>query len=109
MTDLVWRPEPGPADYQAAADFLALFYVESSVDSLRLRLERAALTAFLPGEILRAARLDPPRLPPQQAERPLSPVLLVRNSVALMIAAGLPAVHAAYFFEPGAKIPAKIV
>lgn len=121
-TTALWRDEPAPHDYPAAASYLSLLADEPLVDELVEDLKRAPITTHKAKDILRSAKLE--LLPMSNPHvigdlrkiaqgAKLSPVLLVRgdfrNGVALQIADGYHRVCASYHLDENTDIPARII
>ncbi len=118
----LWQTRPDPHDYPAAADYLALLLPPAQVKRVVAALRRAPTVRQKAKDLERASRL--PILPKDnvhvaqdlkkvRAGRALSPLLLVRGSLAegvpLTIADGYHRMCASYYLDEDAEIPCRIV
>jgi hypothetical protein len=122
MVKELWKNEPDPHDFPAAADYLSLLLPEAAVIATIKAMGKAQITQRKAKDLLRASRL-----PILQADNVhvrndlgkiangvlLSPVLLVRGSLAngwpLQIADGYHRVCASFHTAEDANIPCLIV
>src|SRR6476620_3651907 len=121
MLSIVWKEEPDQHDYPAAASYLSLVAESAVVERTVKELQAATLDHFKAKDMLRSSRL--PLLPADdqhvaadlakvQAGKRLSPVLLVRGSLArdvpMQIADGYHRVCASYHLGENNDIPCRI-
>jgi hypothetical protein len=118
--EIKWLSEPEEHDYKAALSYLALLYDKRTATTYVDKLKRASVLEFKAKDIFRASGLsllgisnshvekDQKKI---QAGRKLSPLLLVRDSVAgkVVIADGYHRLCAVYSYDEDAVIPCKIV
>jgi hypothetical protein len=117
-----WTNEPEDHDYPAAEDYLSLVVSPAAAHSLAQKLRSAELEHRKAKDLLRASEL--PLLPADNVHvakdldkvrkgHPLSPVLLVRGSVAahvpLTVADGYHRICASYSIDEDADIPCRLV
>ena len=113
-----WKAEPDQHDYPAAAAYLSLLAEPELVKQVVAELQAAPLAHGKAKDLLRASRL--PLLPRDDqhvagdiakinADKPLSPVLLVRgelrHDIALQIADGYHRICASYHLADDTDIP----
>jgi len=91
------------ADYAEALDFLTLHYNKEAAEALVRRLREAPVVQFKAVNIRRAAKITEWGM---RAVNDFGPVLLVRNSNALVVAAGYDKVANAF---PSDRLDCKIV
>jgi hypothetical protein len=118
---VTWLEEPEEHDYPAAAAYLSLLATEDEVKAMVKALRKAPVTRQKAKDILRAARLA--LLDEANAHvrsdlvkihqgTPLSPILLIRGSLAsdtaLEVADGYHRVCASYHTDENTDIPVKI-
>ncbi len=115
-----WLSEPDEHDCPAALSYLTLLYKKQAATTCVDKLKRASASEFKAKDIFRASGLsllgisnshvgkDQQKI---QAGRALSPLLLVRDSVAgkVVIADGYHRLCAVYSYDEDAVIPCKIV
>jgi hypothetical protein len=113
-----WRSAPEGHDYPAAASYLALHYCDEVVSRLVKRLRKAPVIEFKAKDIFRASGLsllgvsnshvakDGEKI---KAKMQVSPILLVRTGVKVVIADGYHRMCAIYQLDEDAMIMAKIV
>jgi hypothetical protein len=121
MLSIVWKEEPDQHDYPAAASYLSLVAESAVVERTVKELQAATLDHFKAKDMLRSSRL--PLLPADdqhvaadiakvKAGKRLSPVLLVRGSLArdvpMQIADGYHRVCASYHLGENNDIPCRI-
>ena len=119
---LHWKQKPDEHDYAAAEAYLALMLPRAKITKVVARLRQAPTTRHKPKDLERASgmKLLPPDDPEvkskprkSSARKPLSPVLLVRGSLAtgrhLVIADGYHRICASYHVDRDAEIPCRIV
>ena len=113
-----WLKEPEDHDYPAALDYLELIYILPKAKQLMAKLKKAKTTYKKAKDILRAAEL--PLLPADNIHvkenikkfktgKLLSPVLLVRGDLKLIIADGYHRVCAIYYLSEDLEVPCKLV
>jgi hypothetical protein len=117
-----WKPAPEEHDFPAAADYLALLVDGPNAERLVTALRNAETVHKKAKDLSRAGRL--PILPPDnphvardlkkvRAGKQLSPVLLVRGSLAhdrpLTVADGYHRICASYHLDEDDDIPCRIV
>jgi len=116
-----WKSKPEEHDFPAAANYLALVASEAVVARVLQQLEQAPLSHFKAKDLLRAGRLEllPEDDPAVERDlkkvrrgEQLSPVLLVRGSVAggvpVTVADGYHRICASYHLDEDADIPCRI-
>ena len=117
-----WKDEPDDHDYPAANDYLTLVLGEAQAARIVESLREAPLIRRRAKDLLRASGLTllPAGNPHVAADlrkvkkgRRLSPVLLVRGSIAkslpLVVADGYHRICASYLIDENAEIPCRIV
>jgi hypothetical protein len=117
-----WKTDPEDRDFPAAADYLRLLLPETAVSATVTALRAAPLSHGQAKDLLRASAL--PTLDHRNAHvrndlakvkkgRKLSPVLLVRGSLAsgvpLTVADGYHRICASHHLDEDAEIPYRIV
>src|SRR5580765_2487369 len=117
----IWKDQPDPQDYEAAASYLSLLAEPAVVAALVRRLEEATITRFKAKDNLRASPLVD--LPPAnvhvardlakiKAGKSLSPVLLIggdlRREVPAQVADGYHRICASYLLDENTDIPCRI-
>jgi hypothetical protein len=100
-----WMEDCPEGAYRAAEDYLLLHFARETARGLVGRMRYAPVEWVGAENVLRAARLEPIHA---RAEGPQAPILLVRSSVALIVADGYDRVCAAAL-GGNVKIPVKIV
>lgn len=100
-----WMEDCPEGVYREAEDYLVLHFTRETARGLVGRMRYELVEWVGAEDVLRAARLDPIHA---RAEGPQAPILLVRSSVALIIADGYDRVCAAAL-GGNVKIPVKIV
>jgi len=117
--EIKWLAEPEGRDYPAALSYLSLLYEERAAATHVNKLKRASISEFKAKDIFRASglsllgisnahvRKDQQKI---HAGLPLSPLLLVRDSVngKVIVADGYHRLCAVYSYDENAVIPAKI-
>ncbi len=118
MSKIIWKDDPDEHDYPAAAAYLSLLASDELVTQIVTQLQASPVRRGKAKDILRASRLD--LLPADdyhvakdfakiRAEKPLSPVLLVRgellHDITLHIADGYHRVCASYHKDEDCDIP----
>jgi hypothetical protein len=121
VPEIIWKQEPDPHDYPAAASYLSLVAVPDLVNLTVAALKAAPVGHFKAKDILRSSQLL--LLPADNAHvaadlakvsngRRLSPVLLVRGALTrgfpLQIADGYHRVCASYHLDENTDIPCRI-
>jgi hypothetical protein len=113
-----WRQAPESHDYPAAASYLALHYCDDVVKRLVKRLRKAPVIEFKAKDVFRASGLsllgvsnfhvvkDSDKI---KAKMQVSPILLVRTGIKVVIADGYHRMCAIYQLDEDAVIMAKIV
>ena len=91
------------ADYMAAEEYLTLHYNKEAASAVVRKLREAPITQFKAVDIRRAAKITEWGM---RAVNDFGPVLLVRNSNALVVAAGYDRVANAF---PSDRLDCKIV
>ena len=91
------------ADYAGAEEYLTLFFNKEAAEALVRRLRDTPVTQFKAVDIRRAAKITEWGM---RAVHDFGPVLLVRNSNALVVAAGYDKVANAF---PSDRLDCKIV
>lgn len=91
------------ADYAGAEEFLALYYNKEAASAVVHRLRDAPIVQFKAADVRRAAKITEWGM---RAVHDYGPVLLVRNSNGLLVAAGFDKVANAY---PADRLDCKIV
>ena len=115
-----WLPSPEDSNYPAAASYLSLLYTDESVSGMVSRLRRAKVVEFKAKDIFRASQLSllgvsnshvKKDLKKIKKGRPLSPLLLVRDSVnsKVIIADGYHRLCAVYQVQEDIWIHCKII
>ncbi|WP_285726883.1 hypothetical protein [Psychromicrobium xiongbiense] len=122
MSKVLWMHDPEDHDYPAAASYLALLADDATIKALVDRLKTAPVSLFKAKDILRSSGLvalpkDNPHVASDlhkiAANKPLSPVILVRGDLTsgrpAQIADGYHRVCASYITDENTDIPVKIV
>lgn len=113
-----WMDEPEEHDFDAAASYLSLHYLEVTAKSIAMSLERAPMTSFKAKDIFRCSGLPELDESNKHVEKnlekiadgkKLSPILLVRTGKNVIIADGYHRVCAVHIHDEDAEIPCKIV
>jgi hypothetical protein len=118
--EIKWLLEPEDKNYPAAASYLNLFYDETTVRALTMKLKKTKISQFRAKDIFRASGLSLLGISNSHVEKDrnkikdgkeLSPILLVRdeNNRKVIIADGYHRLCAVYSFSEDAYIPCKIV
>jgi hypothetical protein len=121
-TVVQWKSEPDDHDYPAAGSYLSLIATPAQVADLLQRLRTAPTERYLAKDMLRSSQLpllpvDNPHVAADLAkvrnQKALSPVLIVRGSIAdgvpAQIADGYHRVCASYHLDENTSIPCRIV
>jgi len=91
------------ADYVGAEEFLCLYYNKEAASAVVRKLREASIVQFKAADVRRAAKITEWGM---RAVNDFGPVLLVRNSNALVVAAGYDRVANAF---PSDRLDCKIV
>ena len=116
--EIKWLPEPELHDYPAAESYLALHFEDVYVTSIGAKLRNAPVTRFKAKDIFRASGLPLLGISNTHVEKnrekikdgkELSPLLLVRSRIGLLVADGYHRLCTVYGYDEDAWIPCKIV
>ena len=113
----IWKKKPEKHDYPAALDYLELVFTDSDAKAIVKDLKKVKITHKKAKDILRASEL--PLLPIDNVHvkanidkvnrgEKLSPVLLAKSSIKLIIADGYHRVCAIYYLSEDYNIPCKL-
>jgi hypothetical protein len=113
-----WLKEPEVHDYPAAANYLSLLYDDKTVKRLIKALKRAPVGEYKAKDLFRASQLSLLGVSNSHVEKdgdkiragkPISPLLLVRTGVKVVVADGYHRLCAGYATSEDLVIKAKIV
>src|SRR4030088_2850288 len=120
-SNIRWRKDPGPKDFQAAKTYLGLVFPDADAAEFVRRLRRTSTTFQKPKDIERASGLrilprDDPEVRKELKKskaKPLTPVLLIRGDGTrgrpLIVGDGYHRICASYYADRDAEIPCRIV
>ena len=113
-----WLPAPQKHDYPAAVEYLSLLYPSITAARLAKKLNTAEVLSFHAKDIFRASKLVAladnnhhvkKNISKIKSGEPLSPILLVKDDGALIIADGYHRLCAAYLYNEDMRVPCQIV
>ncbi|WP_300602213.1 hypothetical protein [Niabella sp.] len=118
MKKNIWLKDPEKHDYPAAQDYLELLFTPVAAKKIAAQLQKAVTIKKKSKDILRASKL--PLLPEDNIHvkenlkkfrkaQKLSPILLVRNETALIIADGYHRLCASYYLTEDLEVPCRLV
>ena len=113
---IAWLKQPEKKDYPAAASVLTLLFDEKAANRYVRRLSKAPISQFKARDILRMCDVSALGIAASDDDRkrilagkPLSPLLLVRDSRRVIVADGYHRLCTVYTMDENAMIPCKIV
>ena len=115
---ITWLDEPEAHDYPAAVSYLRLLFERGDAERLGERLAQAPMSEFKAKDIFRASKLSLLGVSNSHVRKnrkkirkgePLSPILLVLDDGAVIVADGYHRLCAVYEFNEDALVPCKIV
>ncbi len=118
MKKNIWLSDPENHDYPAAQDYLELLFAPDDAKKYVAQLKKAATIKKKSKDILRASKL--PLLPKDNIHvnanlkkfkkgQKLSPILLVRNEMGLIIADGYHRLCSAYYLTEDLEVLCRLV